>query len=192
MRALLCFFALVASSCLLALWPYPVCADVNLTTSWERPVKFNVVDADSEGPLSQPLLIIKTAKHAEGSAEPVFFYEVIKGSFAGFGDYRVSEKSTGAEVRVVAPGYALLTQKLLWKDLPPRKIDSFGLETSVPTITLMVKSLSEASAWQREFRFVIVPELEDLLQLQPPFMSRDDHRTINEFLNRERDRMLGL
>ncbi len=186
------FFALVAAICLLALWHPSASADVNLTTSWERPVQFKVVDVESEGPLSQALLIIRTEKRTEGSPDPVFFFEVIKGAVTGLAEYRVSEKSPGAEVRVVAPGYALLTQKLLWKDLPARQIDSSGLEASVPTITLKVKPLPEARAWQREFRFVIVPELEDLLQLQPPFLSRDEHRTINEFLNRERDRMLGL
>jgi hypothetical protein len=192
MKSLRGVLSLFAAICLLALWSPPVSADVNLTTSWERPVKFKLVDAESEGPLSQALLILKTEKRTEGSAQPVFFYEVVKGSVTGLAEYRVSEKSPGAEVWVVAPGYALLTKKLLWKDLPGRQIDSSGLETSVPTIPLTVKPLPEASAWQREFRFVIVPELEDLLQLQPPFLSRDEHRTINEFLNRERDRILGL
>jgi hypothetical protein len=184
--------SLVVASGLLALWSPGVNADVNLTTSWERPVKFKIVDVESEGPLSQALLIIKTEKHTEGSADPVYFYDVMQGSVTGLVDYRVSEKSPGADVRVVVSGYALLSQKLSWQDLPARQIDSSGLETTIPTITLTLKPLPKASDWQREFRFVVAPELEELLQLQPPFLSRDEHRTINEFLNRERDRMLGL
>ena len=192
MRSLSGILSLVAASCVLALWAPRVCADVSLTTSWERPVIFKIVDAESAGPPSQALLIIKTEKRVTGSAEPVYFYSVSKVPVTGLADYRISSTSTGADVRVVAPGYALLTQKLLWKALPDRKIDSSGIETSVPTITLEVKPLREARAWQREFRFIIAPELEDLLPLQPPFLSRDEHRIINEFLNRERDRMLGL
>ncbi len=192
MRSLRGALALVVASGLLAIWSPGVNADVNLTTSWERAVQLKIVDLESEGPLSQALLIIKTEKRAEGSADPVYFYDVMQGSVTGLADYRVGEKSPGADVRVVVPGYALLTQKLFWKDLPARQIDSSGLEKTVPTITLTLKPLPQASDWQREFRFVIAPELEDLLQLQPPFLSRDEHRTINEFLNRERNRMLGL
>ena len=192
MRFLRGVFSLVVASGLLAFWSPRLDADVNLTTSWERPVQLKIVDVASEGPLSQALLIIKTEKHAEGSADPVYFYDVMQGAATGLADYRVSEKSPGADVRVVVPGYALLTQKLFWKDLPARQTDSSGLETTIPTITLSLKPLPKASDWQREFRFVIAPELEDLLQLQPPFLSRDEHRTIQEFLNRERDRMLGL
>ena len=192
MRFLRGVFSLVVAGGLLAFWSPRLDADVNLTTSWERPVQLKIVDVESQGPLPQALLIIKTEKHAEGSADPVYFYDVMQGAATGLADYRVSEKSPGADVRVVVPGYAILTQKLLWQVLPARKLDSSGLDVDAPVIVLTVKPLPEDRQWLREFRFVIAPEMEDLMQLQPPFLSRDEQRIIEEFLNRERDRLLGL
>jgi hypothetical protein len=191
MRALPDIFISIAFF-LLAFWSIPVYADLNLTTNWERPVQFKVVDVESEKPLAQPLLIIKSAKRTESSAEPIAFYDVIKGAVTGFADYRVDENSTAAEVWAIVSGYKLTTHRVLWKELPARQMDSSGMEVNVPTITLALKPVGKASDWQREFRLVIAPELEDLLQLKPPYLSGDEHRAISEFLNRERDRMLGL
>lgn len=167
-------------------------AEVTLITSWERPVKFKVLDAVTDAPVPQALLIVKYEKRTEGRDEPLPFYDVMPAAVTGLADYRVSSQSPGAEIKVVAPGYRLLTQKLSWQGLPPRQFDSSGLETSVPVFPLALKPLDQEGAWKREFRLVIVPELEDLLPLQPPYLSRDELRVINEFLNRERNRMLGL
>ena len=186
------FWLTAVAICLTGLWIPWADAALSLSTSWERPVTFKLVDADSNGPLDEALLIIKTEKRAEGSPEPVYFYDVLKGPATGLIDYRISEKSAGAEVRVVRHGYALLTQKLLWQALPARKLDSSGLDVDAPVIVLTVKPLPEDRQWLREFRFVIAPEMEDLMQLQPPFLSRDEQRIIEEFLNRERDRLIGL
>jgi hypothetical protein len=192
MKILRTCFLTACAICLIGFWGPPADAGLSLSTSWERPVTFKLVDAESSAPLDEALLIIKTEKRAEGSTEPVYFYDVVKGPTTGLIDYRVSEKTPGAEIRVVRHGYALLTQKLLWQSLPARKLDSSGLDIDAPVIALPAKPLSEEKGWLREFRFVIAPELEDLLQVQPPFLSRDEQRTIDEFLNRERDRLLGL
>ncbi len=191
MRALRDIFISMALF-LLVFWGFPVYADFNLTTSWERPVQFKVIDIESEEPLAQPLLIIKSEKHTESSAAPIAFYDVIKGSVTGQAEYKVDEKSTVAEVWAIVSGYKLTTHRILWKELPARQMDSSGMEVNIPTITLTLKPVGKASDWQREFRLVIAPELEDLLQLKPPYLSGDEHRAISEFLNRERDRMLGL
>lgn len=167
-------------------------ADVSLTTSWDRQVKFKVFDAESEEVLSQPLLIIKSEKRTETTAEPIPFYDVIKGSETALIDYRVDAKSPLAEVWAVVPGYKLTTHRILWQELPARQMDGSGLEVNFPTVLLPLKPVGNAKDWQREFRLVIAPELEDLLRLKPPYLSADEHRAISEFLNRERDRMLGL
>lgn len=158
----------------------------NITTSWERSVVFKVVDADSGAALSQPIVIIKQAKHFEDSVEPIYFYDVITGSTAGLAEYKVAVKSDGAEVRAIVPGYQLLTRKVSWQELPPREFDNFGIENNLPRLTLALKALPKASDWKREFRLVVVPELEDILQLKPPYLSKEEQRVLSEFLNRER------
>lgn len=192
MMALRTTLSLMMVSILLVSWNPQLCAAVNITTSWERPVTFKVVDINSAAALSQPLLIIKKVKLAEGVAEPIPFYEVITGSSAGLADYLVEVKSEGVEVRVIVPGYVLSTRKLLWNELPPRELDGFGSEKKIPTITLALQPLAKASDWKREFRLVIEPELEDLLPLKPPHLSKEGHRAINEFLNRERNPKLSF
>jgi len=167
-------------------------AEMTLTTSWERPVKFKVVDAESGAPIAQPLVILKMEKHLEGTEAALPFYDVMQGAATGFADYRVSTKSLSAVVMVLVPGYRMLTQKLIWKDLPARQFDSAGIETSVPTITLAVTPLGRASGWPREYRFVIVPELEDITPLSPPYLSREEKKLLEEFLRREENRLLGL
>ena len=107
-------------------------------------------------------------------------------------DYLVEVKSEGVEVRVIVPGYELLTRKVLWNKLPPRELDDFGSAKKIPIITLPLKPLAKASDWKREFRLVIVPELEELILLKPPQLSKQGHRAINEFLNRERNPALGF
>lgn len=184
--------SLVLVSFLLVSWSHQLYAAVNITTSWERPVNFKVVDHDSAAALSEPLLIIKKVKLAEGVADPIPFYEVITGSAAGLADYLVEVKSEGVEVRVIVPGYVLLTRKVLWNKLPPRELDDFGSAKKIPMITLPLKPLAKASDWTREFRLVIVPELEYLMTLKPPQLSKDGHRAITEFLNRERHPTLGF
>lgn len=167
-------------------------AEVSLVTSWERPVKFKLLDAVTQDPVPQALLIVKNEKRTEGRDEALSFYDVIPAAVTGLADYRVGSQSPGAEIKVVAPGYRMLTQKLSWQGLPPRRFDSSGAETNLPVFPLELKPLDQDGAWKREFRLVVVPELEDLLPLQPPYLSRDELRMINEFLNRERNRMLGL
>ena len=76
--------------------------------------------------------------------------------------------------------------------MPPREYDSFGLEKNLPRLTLALKPLPKASDWKREFRLVVVPELEDILQMKPPYLSKEEQRVINEFLNRERHSPLGF
>lgn len=183
---------LASAFCLLAFCALPVHADLNLTTSWDRLVKFKIVDAESDEALPQPLVIIKSEKRTEGRTEALAFYDVIKGSMAGQAEYRVDEKNAVAEVWAIVPGYKLTTHRVLWKELPARQMDSSGMEVNIPTLTLGLKSVGQPSDWKREFRLVIAPELEDLMQLKPPFLSADEQRAISEFLNRERDRMLGL
>lgn len=186
-------WALVAAIVFMSLtWGHDCRAEVTLTTSWERPVRFKIVDAHSNMPLSQPLVILKVEKHLEGAEGALPFYDVMQGSATGVADYRVSNKSLSAEVRVIVSGYNLLTRKLLWQELPPRQFDSAGIETSVPTITLAMKPLDKASAWQREYRLVIVPELEDITPLSPPYLAPDEKRLLDEFLRREDNRLLGL
>lgn len=191
MNALRGALLLAMVSFLLVSWRSDLSA-ANITTSWERPVVFKIVDADSGAALSQPIVIIKQAKLFEGSVEPIHFYDVITGSAAGLAEYQVEVKSDGAEVRVIVPGYLLLTRKVSWKELPPRELDSFGLEKNLPRLTLTLKPLPKASDWKREFRLVVAPELEDILQLKPPYLSKEGQRVINEFLNRERHPPLGF
>lgn len=192
MTTLRVFLTTVAAIILIALNCPQVDAAINLTTSWERAVKFKVIDAESGKAISQSLLIVKTKKSVEGSAEPVFFYDVVKGSVSGLADYRVDTKSPNAEVWVIVAGYKFTIHNVLWNELPTRQMDNSGIEENIPTITLTLKPLEKPSAWQREFRLVVAPELEDLQTLHPTFLSNDKQRIIREFLNRERDRMLGL
>ncbi|MFC1779090.1 hypothetical protein ACFLZU_01945 [Thermodesulfobacteriota bacterium] len=192
MMALRTALSLVLVGFILASWSPRLYAAIDITTSWERPVTFKVVDVDSAAALSQPLLIIKKVKLAEGIAEPIIFYEVLTGSTAGLVDYLVEVKSEGVEVMSIVPGYGLSNRKVFWNELPPRELDGFGSEKKVPTITLALKPLPKASDWKREFRLVIVPELEELILLKPPQLSKQGHRAINEFLNRERNPALGF
>ena len=192
MMALRTALYLVLVGFILVSWSPRLYAAIDITTSWERPVTFKVVDVDSAAALSQPLLIIKKVKLAEGIAEPIIFYEVITGSTAGLVDYLVEVKSEGVEVMSIVPGYGLSHRKVFWNELPPRELDGFGSEKKVPTITLALKPLPKASDWKREFRLVIVPELEELILLNPPQLSKQGHRAINEFLNRERNPALGF
>ena len=87
----------------------------------------------------------------------------------------------------------LHTQQVSWKDLPPNKRDDFGLDIGPPPeITIALKDLSRSNRWQSNFRLSIAPELDELLKVKPPFLSAEDNRIPREFLNRERNRMIGL
>jgi hypothetical protein len=137
-------------------------------------------------------VVIKMEKRLEGMESALPFYDVMQGAATGFADYRVSTRSLSAVVMVVVPGYRLLTQKLLWQELPARQFGSAGNETSVPTITLAMTALGQASAWRREYRLAIVPELEDITPLTPPYLAPDEKKLLEEFLRREENRLLGL
>ncbi len=191
MTTLRMFQAMVTVTLLLVLCPQAEAA-INVTTSWERPVIFKIIDAESGKALPQPLLIIKMEKNVEGSAESLSFYDVVRGSASGLADYQVDTKRVSAEVWVIVADYKFTTHNVLWKDLPARQVDSSGVEREIPILPLALKPLEKASSWQREFRLVVAPELEDLQTVHPPFLSADEQRIIREFLNRERDRMLGL
>jgi hypothetical protein len=188
-----CFLWTGLTLSMLLIWVTQSRAEVTFTVGWERPVRFKVVDAETGAAVAKPLLIIKTEKTEEGSNQPVAYYEVLEGSENGMVPFQANEKIRGVEVRAVATGYALLTRNVLWQELPPRQRDEQGLDLGPPPeIVLALKDLSRTGRWQSNFRLTVAPDLDELLQVKPPFLSTEDKRIISEFLNRERNQMLGL
>ncbi len=170
-----------------------VFAEVSIRVSWERPVQFRLTDAETGAAIPRPLLIIITEKFAEGGNRPIPFYDVLEGTESGVVAYQASDKDTGVEIRAVATGYALLSQKVNWQDLPPRHKDQHGLDVGAPeVIPVALKNLSHTGRWQSHFRLVIAPELEEMLQLKPPHLSPAEKRLISDFLNRQHNQRLGF
>ena len=168
-------------------------AEVTVRVSWERPVNFKLVDAETGEALPKALLVVITEKIEESARQPVLFYDVFERSAAGLVAYPASEKISGVEVRAAATGYALLSQKISWQDLPARQKDQYGLDIGKPPeIPLALKNLSRSGRWPSHFRLVLGPELDELMLQKPPQLSPDEKRLIGEFLNRERNRMLGF
>jgi len=178
---------------LLLLLPISAVAEVTLTLGWERPVRFKVVDAETGEAVARPLLIVATEKEYEGAPQPVKTFEVLRGGESGTVDYKASEKVRGVELRLTAPGYAYLIKQVSWQQLPPRQRDKEGFDLGPPpVIELALKNLERSGDWKREFRISIGPALEEYLALGPPAMSREGKKLIADFLNKERDKLLGF
>lgn len=183
----------LALALLLLGWPAAVPAEFTLRFGWERPVQFKVVDAQTGEPVPRPLVIVETEKVYEGSAEPVKSYEVLRGNDLGQVDYKASEKVPGVGLRIVASGYAMLYKRLSWKDLPPRQRDREGFDVGPPPVVpIEMKNLERLGEWKNNFRLNIGPALEEFLEIGPPAMSPEDKKAIADFLNRERDKLLGF
>jgi len=178
---------------LLLLSPISASAEVTLTLGWERPVQFRVVDAETGEAVSRPLLIVATEKEYEGAPQPVTTFEVLRGGENGTVDYKASENVAGVELRLTAPGYAYLIKQVGWQQLPPRQRDREGFDGGPPpVIEVPLKNLERSGDWKREFRISIGPALEEYLALGPPAMNREGKKLIGDFLNKERDKLLGF
>ena len=88
---------------------------------------------------------------------------------------------------------AYLVKQVGWQRLPPRQRDREGFDVGPPpVIEVALKNLERSGDWKREFRISIGPALEEYLSLGPPAMSREGKQLIGDFLNRERDKLLGF
>lgn len=171
----------------------PAAAELTVIKSWERPVLFKAVDASTGEPVPSPLMIVATEQAYEGAPAPVKSYEVFRGDSEGSVEYRASDRVAGAELHVVASGYALLYKSVKWSDLPPRQRDAAGFETGKPpVVAIELKKFATKSDWNRELRLNIGPTLDDFLKIRPPAMGQEGKKLIEEFLNRERDKLIGF
>ncbi len=168
-------------------------AEITLTLGWERPVQFKVIDAETGEAVSRPLLIVETEKVYEGAPQAVKNFEVLRGNDLGLIDYKASEKVPTVGLRVVASGYAMLYKKFSVKELPPRQRDREGFDVGpAPAVVIEMKNLERHGEWKNNFRLNIGPALEEFLEVGPPAMPKEGKKLLADFLNKERDKLLGF
>jgi len=170
----------------------PAQGEISVQLAWERSLRLRLVDEPSRQPLGKALVVVVREKGYPGVSESGRLVEAFRANGEGVLMLKASLKSTGATLLVTAPGYALLDRRLEWQQLFPVPMDKPGYAYEPVEVVVALRGPQDPAAWRRDFQLLVRPQLEELQGAPSQEIREASRRIIKEYLEREKNRYLGL
>jgi len=167
-------------------------AEISVQLAWERSLQLHLVDEQSRQPLARALVVVIREKGYPGVSASGRLIEAFRADAEGLLMLKASLKSTGATLLVTAPGYALLDRRLEWQQLFPGEMDKPGYTYEPVEVAVALRAPQDPGGWRSDFQLLVRPQLEELLVTPAQEISRAAQRVIKDYLEREKNRYLGL